>query len=931
MLRNLLSWQRQNRAAGSLLQAELKLAVAKGVVHARDGRPELPPLEQPRHREGGLLAGVRVVPLGGAHLVLRVRRVLQGVVLRGPGAILDLPDLLADRDHRIAETVQLGPVLGLRGLDHEGVRHRPRHRRRVEAVVLEPLGDVLLGDAALPPDVGEVHDELVGALVVGVGGAHREVGGQARLHVVGVEDGVPGRVGNALGAQHRAEHPRDDRDARLAPRRRRHRAEVSSRGGRHDAVVRQVRRQVLPDADRPEARAAAAVRDAERLVQVEVAHVGADHAGGSQAQLRVHVSAVHVHLAAVVVDSLAHLLDIVLEKGARRRVRHHEGRQPVLVRLAERLELREVHARRIVDPLDLHVAHGRRSRVRAVRGARDDAHVARALSDAGQVLPDHQEPGVLAGGAAGGLQRAGVEPGAADQVLFQGFQQLHVALRLARRRKRVHAANFRPTARRQGGHRVQFHRARAQGYHGPIQGQVLLLQRENIPHHLRLGPDAVEDLLLQEGRRAREGGRQLSGDGDVRRAGAAAGPGGLDRGHEGGDVLLQMRLVEAGRDPLVIQHPQVEPLLLQLLDERFGARRGHVEGHRVEKGVLACNRAAEFAHLLREQLRDGVDLLRDLLQAVRPVEDRVHRGHVRQQHLRGADVGRRLVHADVLLAGLQREPVGRLAEAVHGLADDPAGHAPHLLLAGRQIRGRRAAEPHGHAEALHRPDDHVGAELAGWLGRDEREGVRGDDEVRLVAVERVGQALVVVEHALGVRVLHQRAAEFVHAFEVGGPVVADDQLHAEVLRPDLHQVDRLRVHLLADEELGLGLRIHGARDHRHGLCPGGALVQERGVGHLHARELAHQRLEVHQRLEAALRDLRLVRRIRGVPPWILEQVPLHHAGDVRSVIAHADEVLGDHVLREDGLRHRQRLRLAQRRAVGQVQRDRSPDGGRDRL
>ena len=46
-------------------------------------------------------------------------------------------------------------------------------------------------------------------------------------------------------------------------------------------VAGQERREVRGDADRPHARAAAAVRDAEGLVQVEVADVGADVAGAA--------------------------------------------------------------------------------------------------------------------------------------------------------------------------------------------------------------------------------------------------------------------------------------------------------------------------------------------------------------------------------------------------------------------------------------------------------------------------------------------------------------------------------------------------------------------------------------------------------------------------------------------------------------------------
>ncbi len=67
----------------------------------------------------------------------------------------------------------------------------------------------------------------------------------------------------------------------------------------------QERREVLGDADRAHARTAAAVRDAEGLVQVQVADVGADVARAAEADLGVHVGAVHVDLAAVRVDDVA--------------------------------------------------------------------------------------------------------------------------------------------------------------------------------------------------------------------------------------------------------------------------------------------------------------------------------------------------------------------------------------------------------------------------------------------------------------------------------------------------------------------------------------------------------------------------------------------------------------------------------------------------
>ena len=70
---------------------------------------------------------------------------------------------------------------------------------------------------------------------------------------------------------------------------------------RDQRMRRQKRREMLRHADRPHARTAAAMRNAERLVQIEVADVRADVAGPAKADLRVHVRAVHVDLSAVLV------------------------------------------------------------------------------------------------------------------------------------------------------------------------------------------------------------------------------------------------------------------------------------------------------------------------------------------------------------------------------------------------------------------------------------------------------------------------------------------------------------------------------------------------------------------------------------------------------------------------------------------------------
>ena len=66
----------------------------------------------------------------------------------------------------------------------------------------------------------------------------------------------------------------------------------------------------------------------------------------------------------------------------------------------------------------------------------------------------------------------------------------------------------------------------------------------------------------------------------------------------------------------------------------------------------------------------------DGAQALRAVVHGVHARHHGQQYLRGADVAGRLLPPDVLLAGLQGEPVGRVTLGVHAHPDQPAGQVP---------------------------------------------------------------------------------------------------------------------------------------------------------------------------------------------------------------------------------------------------------------
>ncbi len=139
----------------------------------------------------------------------------------------------------------------------------------------------------------------------------------------------------------------------------------------------QERGQVGADRHRADAGTAAAVGDAERLVEVEVAHVGAEATGLRHADEGVEVGAVDVHLAAVVVDDVAQLGDAGLVHAVGRGVGHHHCGEAVAGRIGLGPEVVEVDVALGVarHDDDLHAGHHRRRGVGAMGRRGDEAHV----------------------------------------------------------------------------------------------------------------------------------------------------------------------------------------------------------------------------------------------------------------------------------------------------------------------------------------------------------------------------------------------------------------------------------------------------------------------------------------------------------------------------------------------------------------------------
>ena len=149
---------------------------------------------------------------------------------------------------------------------------------------------------------------------------HRKGRIQLVGNVVGMEDRPSAGFGQPIRAHHADVHPGNGENARTA----------QGRGGDARALGgfrRQETSQMGRHTDRPHAGPAAAMRNAEGLVQIQMTHVRTNQARAGQSNLRIHIGAIHVNLTAMVVDDGANFPDALFKHAVRAGISHHERGQ----------------------------------------------------------------------------------------------------------------------------------------------------------------------------------------------------------------------------------------------------------------------------------------------------------------------------------------------------------------------------------------------------------------------------------------------------------------------------------------------------------------------------------------------------------------------------------------------------------------------------
>ena len=205
------------------------------------------------------------------------------------------------------------------------------------------------------------------------------------------------------------------------------------------------------------------------------------------------------------------------------------------------------------------------------------------------------------------------------------------------------------------------------------QREVPRLQAVHVPEHLVLGVIPVEDLVREVLARPRQRGRE----GEVGLGGEVLdGKGHRPASSKDLEERLHLRrrgdLVDRDAEGTILERPQINAALLRQREDAFPGMLVRPDADGVEEG-LVTDLDAHPTQALGQHHREAVHALRDPPQPLGPVVHRIHAGHHGQQHLGCADVARRLVASDVLLAGLQGQPVGRLPVGVPRQADDAAG------------------------------------------------------------------------------------------------------------------------------------------------------------------------------------------------------------------------------------------------------------------
>ena len=258
----------------------------------------------------------------------------------------------------------------------------------------------------------------------------------------------------------------------------------------------------------------------------------------------------------------------------------------------------------------------------------------------------------------------------------------------------------------------------------------------------------------------------------------------------------------------------------------------------------------------------------------------------------GADVRRRLVATNMLLARRERQHIAAASVGVDGLAAEAPGHLPQI--------GLRASRTGRHRARRRRADCRsTGPRRRRYRRPSRRAASRRPSETASVKTAISSAPCAWQASAIGVRsrrlpntsgvctmtqeTLSSIAATMSSRARTSGASV--DDLVAGEMRDRAHDLRIMRMQPAREHGLA---PLGDAMRHQRRLGAGGRAVIHGGVGDLHAGEHGDLRLELEQILQRALRYLRLIGRVAGQELRALDQM-IDARRNVMLIGAGADE------------------------------------------
>ena len=147
-------------------------------------------------------------------------------------------------------------------------------------------------------------------------------------------------------------------------------------------MTREKRCEVFRYADGAHAGAAATVGNAKRFVKIEMTDVGSDMARRGEADLRIHIRAIHVDLATVGMNCVADVFDRGFEYAVRGRIGDHQRGEIVAVRFCFGFEITDVDIAVFIagHGHDFQTAHGGTGGIGAVRAGGDQTNISNGIA-----------------------------------------------------------------------------------------------------------------------------------------------------------------------------------------------------------------------------------------------------------------------------------------------------------------------------------------------------------------------------------------------------------------------------------------------------------------------------------------------------------------------------------------------------------------------